>query len=79
MDPCLFYDNRLWTRDRLQFQVADLETWVPQGRFDLIVLKQAFHHIERLEAAVALFESLLTSDGGIFALTYVRLHLHGII
>ena len=37
-------------KSKLTFEVRDLESWKPTAdKYDLIVLKMAFHHIERIE------------------------------
>lgn len=52
-------------KDKLKYEVHDLEVWQPEetSKFDLIVLKMAFHHIERIEFFIQLFKKILTEDG----------------
>jgi hypothetical protein len=52
-------------KGRLKYEVHDLENWQPDetSKFDLIVLKMAFHHIERIEYFIQLFNRILTEDG----------------
>ena len=63
----------LYLKDRLTFEVKDLETLSQkvEDRVDLIVLKMAFHHIERIEYFVSLFDKVLTDDGVIYFNEYV--------
>lgn len=52
-------------KDKLKYEVHDLEVWQPEetSKFDLIVLKMAFHHIKRIEFFIQLFKKILTEDG----------------
>lgn len=60
-------------KERLHFEVKDLELWDPEVeiKYDLIVLKMAFHHIQRLEFFVKLFDTILHPDGFIYFDEYV--------
>ena len=59
-------------KDKLKFEVRDLESWNPTGeKFDLIVLKMAFHHIERIEFFIDLFDDILLDDGYIYFDEYI--------
>ena len=59
-------------KDKLKYEVHDLETWQPEetSKFDLIVLKMSFHHIERIEHFIQLFMKILTEDGKLYRLYY---------
>ena len=59
-------------RNKVTFEVRDLEAWKPTSTvYDLIVLKMAFHHIERIEYFVELFDKVLADDGVIYFDEYV--------
>jgi SAM-dependent methyltransferase len=53
--------------DRLTFECANLETWRPSGRFDLLIARDVLHHIARLEELCDSLAKLLTPG----ALLYV--------
>jgi SAM-dependent methyltransferase len=52
---------------RLTFECANLETWRPSGRFDLLIARDVLHHIGRLEELCQSLVELLTPG----ALLYV--------
>jgi SAM-dependent methyltransferase len=54
-------------RERLAFECHNLETWRPDGRFDLLIARDVLHHITRLEELCISLTELLTSG----ALLYV--------
>ena len=59
-------------RSRLEFEVRDLESWNPSSsKYDLIVLKMAFHHIVRIEYFVDLFDRMLSDEGMIYFDEYI--------
>ena len=58
-------------RDKLHFTVKNLEEFAPDQKFDLIILKMAFHHIERLEFFVDYFYKVLEPGGVIYFDEYV--------
>jgi SAM-dependent methyltransferase len=51
-------------RDRLTFECADLETWRPDGTFDLILARDVLHHVSDLPAWLDFISGALT-DGGL--------------
>jgi SAM-dependent methyltransferase len=46
-------------RGRLSFECHNLETWRPQGRFDLLIARDVLHHIARLEELCDALSELL--------------------
>jgi len=54
-------------KGRLVFECANLETWRPSGRFDLLIARDVLHHIARLEELCQSLTELLTPG----ALLYV--------
>lgn len=55
--------HTLGLSDCMSFQVADCNHFVSQGRADVIVVNQFFHHVENLEGFCANLNRLLKSDG----------------
>ena len=50
-------------KDRLELVRANIETWRPDGRFDLVIANGVVHHLERLERFFDLLDDVLTDDG----------------
>jgi len=58
-------------RDRLAFECHNLETWRPQGRFDLLIARDVLHHITRLEALCEALAQLLRPGSLLYVDEYV--------
>lgn len=58
-------------RDRLELLAADLETWRPQGTFDLIMAHDVLHHLQDIEGWLATFRDILTPGGLIYVHEFV--------
>jgi SAM-dependent methyltransferase len=56
---------------RLTFECADLETWRPEGRFDLIIAKDVLHHVSDLPAWLDFIADALTDDGVLYVDEFV--------
>ena len=56
---------------RLAFECHNLETWRPEGRFDLVIAKEVLHHITRLEQLCKGLEELLRPGSLIYVDEYV--------
>lgn len=58
-------------RGRLEFVCANLETWEPEGQFDLIVAKAVLHHLEGLERWAEIAASRLQPGGLVYVDEFV--------
>lgn len=58
-------------RGRLAFRCHNLETWRPDGRFDLVIARDVLHHITRLEALCGALEELLQPGSILYVDEYV--------
>lgn len=57
--------------DRLELVCANLESWRPEGRFDLVVANGVIHHLEGLERIFDLIDQVLTDNGLLYLDEYV--------
>jgi SAM-dependent methyltransferase len=53
-------------RERVRFEVANLETYEPEDRYDVIFAKGVLHHIDGLERWCRAFNGLLTRSGVVY-------------
>ena len=58
-------------RGRLSFECHNLETWRPDGRFDLVIARDVLHHITRLEALCEGLQALLRPGSLLYVDEYV--------
>jgi SAM-dependent methyltransferase len=58
-------------RDRVAFEVANLETYEPQDRYDVIFAKGVLHHIGDLERWCRTFQDRLTRSGVLYVDDFV--------
>jgi SAM-dependent methyltransferase len=58
-------------RDRLRFECHNLERWRPAGQVDLVVARDALHHVARLEELSAAIEDVLNPGGLIYCDEFV--------
>jgi SAM-dependent methyltransferase len=58
-------------RGRLAFECHNLETWRPDGQFDLLIARDVLHHIARLEELCEAFDGLLRPGSLLYVDEYV--------
>lgn len=58
-------------RGRLGFECHNLESWRPEGQFDLVIAKEVLHHITRLEQLCEALEGLLRPGSLLYVDEYV--------
>jgi SAM-dependent methyltransferase len=58
-------------RGRIEFVRANLETWEPQDRFDLVVAKGVLHHVHGLERLFSVIADSLLDDGVLYVDEFV--------
>lgn len=58
-------------RGRLSFECHNLESWRPDGQFDLLIARDALHHITRLEQLCEALEVLLRPGSFLYVDEYV--------
>jgi SAM-dependent methyltransferase len=55
----------------IEFVCANLETWEPQEKFDLVIAKGALHHMDGLERLFDMIETVLADDGVLYVDEFV--------
>lgn len=58
-------------RDRLSFECHNLETWRPDGQFNLLIARDVLHHIARLEELCEALNGLLRPGSLLYVDEYV--------
>jgi SAM-dependent methyltransferase len=56
---------------RIEFVCANLETWQPEQRFDLVIAKGVLHHVHGLERLFSMIADCLREDGVLYVDEFV--------